>query len=248
MMCDIIDGAKPIKPDLLCVDGGEVDRKALKAYWGLQKEKWSAHERQVAMPVEAKDSWRALLLQIATYGRALFAVMPLRCFVLGIGVNHVQETISFIVFHRGGLTMSEPLRIMDTREEKIRVPEKELQENRRKVLKLMLSALLWQDPVDAGFPCFTDGRLFLLPDKLNQSAYFQAVVIDVLYYALSIRGRNTIVYRLQMWNKDDPSYKDLPLWPNRMVTHAKPISAIVESFKPTSGADSASKDGKSKGV
>ncbi len=68
LMCDVINGAKPLKPDLLCVDGGPVDRIALKAYWSLVKEKWSAYKRQVAMPIEAKDSWRSLLIQIATYG------------------------------------------------------------------------------------------------------------------------------------------------------------------------------------
>ncbi len=248
LMCDVINGAKPLKPDLLCVDGGPVDRIALKAYWSLVKEKWSAYKRQVAMPIEAKDSWRSLLIQIATYGRALFAVMPLRLFGLGIGVNHAHETISFIIFHRGGLTMSKPLRIMDTREEKKRLPEVELQKNRKQVLKILLSALLWQGPADTGFPCFTDGQIFFLPASFNETAYFQAVVIEVLYYALSIRGRNTIVYRLQMWHRDDISYKDRDLWPKRMVTHAKPSSAIIESFSPTSEADPASKDGKSKSI
>ncbi len=115
--------------------------------------------------------------------------------------------------------------------------EKDLQVNRRAVLKLMLSILLWQTPADAGFPIFTDGRIFLLPHNVIRGAYFQVVVVEVLFYALSIRGRSTIVYRLKLWNKDDPLLEDSTLWPNRMVTHVK-SAALSGSFAPTDEAGS----------
>ncbi len=67
-------------------------------------------------------------------------------------------------------------------------------DNRRKLVKLMLSMLLWQDPVDAGFPPFTNGLDIVLPHPKNDITCFTVVIGGVLCYALSLRGRNTVVY------------------------------------------------------
>ncbi len=209
-MGDTIEDAAPMKPDLLSFAGGPIFSqevlKQLKAFWSLAKDKRTIIKRQVAITVEVKWSWKLLVEQIAAYVRAQFAVAPLRCFVPGIGVNQKTGTISFFIFHRGGLTMSAPLKIVNkTRKQgkgkKKRAskpaPEQLLRENRRKVLKLMLSMLLWQDAVDAGFPPFTNGLAIILPDPTNDFTFFTVMIGGVLYYALSLRGRNTVVYLVQ---------------------------------------------------
>ncbi len=138
----------------------------------MAKEKRTDDQQQVAFTIEVKDCWKALVLQIATYVCAQFAVSPLRCFVPGIGVNHKMGTISFFILLFGGLTMSSPIpiRFMNTRmkhRKHEKVEEFEIRRNdaieknmvlvannQKMVLKLMLSILLWQTPIDAGFPTF----------------------------------------------------------------------------------------------
>ncbi len=259
-MSDTIEGTAPLKPDGLAVNGGAIiDENTFNAFWNLFMENRTSVDRQVEFTVEVKESWAELIYQMATYARAQFAVLPLRSFVIGIGVNHRAGTIRFLIFHRGGVTMSVPIKIIHERpkkgkgkgkgkgkeqeqeqeggkgkeqegkeqdqeggKEKGKEPETEavLMENRRTVLKIMLSILFWQGPVDAGLPPFTDGRSFLLPHPSNNITCFEVVIAEVLYYALSVRGRNTLVFRIHLPSDRFPLPPQHP-WPTHMVTRAK---------------------------
>ncbi len=96
-----VQGAHTLKPNVAGVDGGPMLENFC-AYWSLAKEQRADDKRQIEVPVDVKESWISLAIQLATYARAMFAVMPLRCFVLGIGVNHQEESLRFFIFHRGG--------------------------------------------------------------------------------------------------------------------------------------------------
>ncbi len=93
--------------------------------------------------------------------------------------------------------MSAPLKIVNKtrrqgkgkkKRESKPAPDRLLMDNRRKLVKLMLSMLLWQDPVDAGFPPFTNGLDIVLPHPKNDITCFTVVIGGVLCYALSLRG------------------------------------------------------------
>ncbi len=219
-----VQGAHTLKPNVAGVDGGPMLENFC-AYWSLAKEQRADDKRQIEVPVDVKESWISLAIQLATYARAMFAVMPLRCFVLGIGVNHQEESLRFFIFHRGGLSMSSALRLLDSDSgpddeatKKAKVPELELQENRRIVLKLMLSVMVWQGPTDAGFTPFTDGRIFLLPHPLERASYFEVVVVDVIYFDLSVHGRSTLVARILLRKKNDPLPNVAQMCPTRFIS------------------------------
>lgn len=99
-MLDGIEGAHPMKPDLL------LTFKPLR--------KHSARWRDVFIPVKVKSDWKSLINQAATYARALFHARKTRIFSVVIGINHQTKDARFLIFHRGGLTSS-PL--LDLKEE-----------------------------------------------------------------------------------------------------------------------------------
>ncbi len=209
-MGDTIEDAAPMKPDLLSFAGGPIFSqevlKQLKAFWSLAKDKRTIIKRQVAITVEVKWSWKLLVEQIAAYVPRAVCSRTSALFRSWYRREPEDGHNQLLHFHRGGLTMSAPLKIVNkTRKQgkgkKKRAskpaPEQLLRENRRKVLKLMLSMLLWQDAVDAGFPPFTNGLAIILPDPTNDFTFFTVMIGGVLYYALSLRGRNTVVYLVQ---------------------------------------------------
>lgn len=113
---DSLYEADPLKPDILAFAKRWTREVEFKAFWSLVEGKADAESRRkIEFPIEVKDNWTQLVRQIATYVRAQWAASPLRCFVPAIGFSHKSGTVSFLIFHRGGLTMSEPQKIINVR-------------------------------------------------------------------------------------------------------------------------------------
>ena len=134
---------------------------------------------------EVNKDWRELVRQAASYARAMFNAVPLRAFALVIGVNHQHAELRFLIFHRGGLTTNTPLKLNKTSDLML-------------VQKIMMSVLLWQTPLDAGLPSFTDAHDFLLP--LPRSVSPVLGKIEHIHYATcAVRSRATWVAHLKVY-------------------------------------------------
>ncbi|KLO11816.1 hypothetical protein SCHPADRAFT_450710 [Schizopora paradoxa] len=107
-----IGGSPPLKPDLGCAElGSSTTPDTFKLFFSLGKETRDETSLESIVVVEVKKYWYELVLQLATYARAQFAVSPFRRFVVTIAVNHHDGKFSFVIFHRGGVTMSAPMKI-----------------------------------------------------------------------------------------------------------------------------------------
>jgi hypothetical protein len=166
---DGIDGASPVKPDL--VGGlGLVDNERVA---------WSPHNldtKQVLLPVEVKAEWAPVISQAATYARCLFSVSPSRQFAIVLGIRHTDATLRFLVFHRSGLTGSEPLTL-------------EVTEGRKDILRIFLSILGWKSANDAGFLEFCNDFEMALPRHKCDEIGVVARVAEVLHDSLCVQGR-----------------------------------------------------------
>ncbi|KAG8976131.1 hypothetical protein FRB94_002826 [Tulasnella sp. JGI-2019a] len=92
-MADGAEDASPLKPDILllfCPPNASV----------------AARWRDIFCAVEVNGSWSELLVQAATYGRALFHARKTRRYAMVISINHVEKSPRFIFFHRGGRTLT----------------------------------------------------------------------------------------------------------------------------------------------
>jgi hypothetical protein len=96
-MYDSVERDHPMKPDLI-LKRGEKLKPTERARW-----------RDVDVAIEVKSDWRNLVLQAATYARALFYSNWTRTFALVIGINHTSRSARFMFFHRGGMTSTREL-------------------------------------------------------------------------------------------------------------------------------------------
>ena len=108
-MSDGVDGAKPLKPDLA---GVNYPPENVKLYWCLVEE--GGKNRRILLPLEVKGYDSQLVTQAATYARALNSAVPFRAFELVLTYNHSSDQFRFLIFHRGGLTSSEPIKLRYT--------------------------------------------------------------------------------------------------------------------------------------
>lgn len=139
------------------------------------------------LPFEVKsDSWPELIRQAGTYARCMLAAHPYRMFALVIGYKYDTQELSFLIFHRGGLTGCEPLKLTDKK-------------GRREMLRLFLTILTWDSPADAGIPEWTDGSTILLPSGPEGKSSRSFQVEELLYNTNCILGRATWVARLVTW-------------------------------------------------
>ncbi|KAI0754539.1 hypothetical protein C8Q80DRAFT_1139662 [Daedaleopsis nitida] len=141
--------ASPLKPHLVGVASGEAGN--------------DPGASGILLPVEVQKNWTEIIKQAATYARAMVSA-ALRLFSVVIGVNHEMETLWFLIYHRGGLTMSH----------EISLQEPQGRHN------------------DAGFPSFTTGTISLLPSR-DKDKPVTLITNKVLFKSLSIRGRGTYV-------------------------------------------------------
>ncbi|KAJ7283322.1 hypothetical protein C8J57DRAFT_1053882, partial [Mycena rebaudengoi] len=188
LMGDSINNAAALKPDLI---GAQVSHwpsdSDFTAYWAHPRpqDQELPMEVGVEVPVEVKNDWPDLCRQAATYARAIFAAVPLRSFSLVIGINHAKCELRFLIFHSGGLTSHSPLSF-------IREADRQI------ILRVMFAMSLWQTPEHAGLPCFTDGFSIVLASLRIGDPPIVIRTQEMLYHAVGVRGRNTVVYLLQL--------------------------------------------------
>ena len=140
--------------------------------WSLQ----DSHTKQVLLPVVVKKDWARIVHQSATYARCLFNTSPSRQFAMVLGFRHCNGEFRFLVFHRGGLTGSQPLSVKN-------------EHGQKDILRVLLSVLSWRSAEDAGFPGFcNDFEMSLLRRKDDKDGV-TARVTEVLHDGLCVQGR-----------------------------------------------------------
>lgn len=171
---DGIAGASALKPDLAGVlwEFGQDN-----IWWATPP----GHSTpSLLLPVEVKNNWPELIKQAGTYARCLFSAEPLRQFALVLGYVHIKGELRFLVFHRGGLTMSSILKSSE----------------RQQIVRLFLALCTWNTRGDAGLPDWCSGGKMRLPMNPNDTTGALFRVQDTLSSALSIRGRAPHVWRI----------------------------------------------------
>lgn len=103
---DGIEGESPVEPSLV---GGLDLAPDERVVWSPQK----TTTNQVLIPVGVKGDWSPMVTQAATYARCLFSASPSRQFAMILGFRHTEAQLRFLVFHRSGLTGSEPCSVED---------------------------------------------------------------------------------------------------------------------------------------
>ncbi|KIK53212.1 hypothetical protein GYMLUDRAFT_207582 [Collybiopsis luxurians FD-317 M1] len=168
-MKDGIDGAHPLKPDIAGVLGEETPDTL---FWSPPVE----GESEMVIPVEVKEVWSTLVLQAGTYARCMFSASPLRQFVLVIGYDHQKRLLRFLVYHRAGLTASQPLELTSV-------------EGQKHFVLVLFSILTWQTRANAGFPAWCNEAQLYLP---RSDAAVD--IVRILHNSSCVRGRAPRVY------------------------------------------------------
>lgn len=127
--------------------------------------------------MEVKTAWLELLLQARTYTKASLSDNPLCSVLPVIGINHAARTFIMFLFHAGGVSVSEDL---------------SMDNNVLEIMRILMSILLWQSPMDAGMPAFTDGDRVAL-QRPGGGAPTNARVESLLHQSLGVRSRRTMV-------------------------------------------------------
>ena len=179
-MADSVDGAEALQPDLAGINALSPDSPT-QLYWSLAQE--NTHKRRIILPVEIKSHTPALVAQAATYARGLNSTAPLRAFELVLGYNYSCDEFRLFIFHRGGLTSSNAISLRGD-------------SDRAALVRMFMSIMSWTDEGDAGYPSFTNGQQFIIPDPSNSTRSVSVTVDEVLYHAQGLRSRNTWVARL----------------------------------------------------
>ena len=122
----------------------------IEADGGLYWRRPASNGHELLIPVEVKKGWKDLVCQAGTYARCLFMASPLRKFVLVLGYEYDTQEIRILVFHHGGLTSSQALK---------------LNANGIKDLHIFLAILSWKTVVDAGLPLWCNDSNMISPVK-----------------------------------------------------------------------------------
>ncbi|KAJ3810046.1 hypothetical protein F5876DRAFT_42624 [Lentinula aff. lateritia] len=202
MTLDSVDGASPVKPDLVggkkfmaFADSDDCKVKSARLYWNPPVKNTSP----ILLPVEVKDNWIELVCQAATYARCLFSTSPLRQYSLVLGYNHKEGTFRFLIFHRGGLSASLPLDLHD-------------EDSHKSLLHVFLSLLSCSHARDAGIAAWCNERQFKLPvDNSDKPDYIVANVDEILHDGNCCRGRANRVMRISYSVPKDISTSPLPV-------------------------------------
>jgi len=168
-MVDGVEGASPVKPDLVGGLDLEPDERVA---WSPQ----GSSTKQALIPVEVKANWAPIIIQAATYARCLFSASPSRQFSVALGFRHTEAELRFLVFHRGGLTGSKACSVKDP-------------QGQKDILRIFLSILQWKSANDAGFLEFFNNSEMCLPRHKDDETGTVANVTEVLHDGLCVRGR-----------------------------------------------------------
>jgi len=99
----------------------------------------------LVMAVKFGENWPAVMAQATRSAHLLYSVCHVRKFVLVVGFRYTTLELRFLIFHRGGVTASKPLSVVE-------------EEGQKDILRVFLSMLMWRTEEDAGIPeFFRDG-------------------------------------------------------------------------------------------
>jgi hypothetical protein len=200
-------GEHRLKPDL----AGGIDlpgREEIKANGGLFWRRQGSNRHELLIPVEVKKGWKDLVRQAGTYARCLFMASPLRKFALVLGYEYDLEEFRILIFHHGGLTSSQALKLDGS--------------GIKDLLHIFLAILSWNTVVDAGLPLWCNDSNMFLPGA------HAVQVKKVLHNTLALRGRCA---RVHLVCEDDES-KSIPIILAPESIYAPRRSARILQSKP----------------
>ncbi|KAF9058655.1 hypothetical protein BDP27DRAFT_1432454 [Rhodocollybia butyracea] len=176
---DKVEHTAPLQPNLV----GVFQESSLnKVYWGRPRDSDGV---TIKLPVEVKDNWMELVTQAAADARSMFSTSPLRIHSVVLGFNHKTGHARFLVFHRGGLTASDPLPLLTPA-------------GRGDFLRLLFSIFTWKTPGDAGFPIwYNDTEMSLPAVEMLGLPSLSVKFNSLLHKSTCIRGCAPHVYSLQ---------------------------------------------------
>lgn len=245
-MADGIDGAEKLKPDGGGLNNPPPILRNVKLYWRIVRE--DDTNRRLLLPLEIKGADRELVKQAATYARGLNSAIPFRAFELVLTYNHASDQFRFLIFHRGGLTCSKPIKLCSRTKKSYNPPDC------TDLVRMFMSILSWTRADDAGCPSFSNGKQLSLPHPLEPNTTLRFTTDVVLYQRLGIRSRNTWVARLKTYTNDAShaaKVVDLPRGqrPNDEPTSAgssrpRPPRKVASKFKFTKVFKSGQSSGK----
>jgi len=105
-------------------------------------------KKDLAIPVKFDEDWPAVVAQAARSAQILYSTCHLRKFVLVIGFRYTTLELRFLIIHRGGVTASKPLSVVE-------------EQGKKGILRVFLSTLMWRSGEDAGVPEFARAGLSL---------------------------------------------------------------------------------------
>jgi hypothetical protein len=132
---------------------------------------------QIEVFIESKSSVKDMLRQSGTYARCCLLSNPRRLFSLGIGFDHRKMEAYFLVFHRSGLSSSQPLKLTTS-------------EGFKGLVSHIVGILSFKDEAAYGL----DTTRFENHFRINNRYY---EIVRPLYMRGTLRGRSTTVYRLR---------------------------------------------------
>ncbi|RPD69015.1 hypothetical protein L226DRAFT_563602 [Lentinus tigrinus ALCF2SS1-7] len=178
---DGYDGAAPLRPKLIAGERAPNGSGEPTCYWSMPPNPVPAAIK-ICVPVEVDNNWYGILKRAGMYALAQVSAFPLRLFTLVIGVNYKTHRMRFLIFHRGGLTVSHEIDLDEA-------------EGHCAVQRIMVSILLWQDPEDADLPSFTNGVESQIPSLGGATPSVRVVADKLLFHSLSVGDRGTLVVR-----------------------------------------------------
>jgi len=105
----------------------------------------------LAIPVKLDEDWPAVVAQAARSGQILYSACHVRRFGLVIGFRYSTLELRFLIIHRGGVTASKSLSVVE-------------EQGKKGILRIFLSMLTWRSEEDAGIPkFFRDGLRLVVP-------------------------------------------------------------------------------------
>lgn len=114
-------------------DAGPIKREAV---GGISFREGSV-QTEFAIPVKLDEDWPAVVAQALRSAHILYSASQLRKFALIIGFRRPTLELRFLIVHRGGVTASKPLSVVEER-------------GKKGILGIFLSLLMWRTEEDAG--------------------------------------------------------------------------------------------------
>jgi hypothetical protein len=93
----------------------------------------------LAIPVKLDEDWPAVVAQAARSVQILYSACHLRKFGLVIGFRHTTLELRFLIAHRGGVSASKPLSVVE-------------EQGKKDILRVFISMLMWRTEEDYGIP------------------------------------------------------------------------------------------------